>query len=535
VSARAGTRTSRRAWRRLLPALLAVLAVSGGIGAWQAFAADRPPPPTITSAPANPSSSQGATFTFSGTPSGGRLECRRDDASFATCTSPKAYSGLAAGAHSLQVRAVDNKGRTSDPASYAWTIDLTAPMVSSIARAGTSPTNAASVTWIVKFSEPVTGVAANGSNFSLVAGGLSGSPAVSGVTGSGASYTVTATTGTGTPSGSGTLQLRLTSAGAIKDAAGNALSGVPVNGPAYTIDKTPPNAPSIASGPSGLTASTNASFGFSGETGASFKCALDSTASAAACTSPKSYSGLSQGSHVFYVRQVDEAGNTGPYASRTWTVDTVPPPPPTFTQKPPNPSATASSTFAWTDSEAGVTYECRKENGAFQPCSSPLTYVVETNNSGEHQFAVRAIDAAGNRSDATAYKWKVDKGSRQNFTISGGPGGQLFPGAAASPINLQFSNPNSVGMSVTSLSVSVQSVSSAPNATPAHPCTVTNFAATQFSGSYPFTIPPGSSSLSSLGFSPVQMPKVRMLDSGGNQDGCKNATISLSYSGSAQS
>jgi large repetitive protein len=529
--------TTRRAWRRLLPALLAVLAVSAGVGVWQALAASDPPAPTITSGSASPTSSQTATFTFSGTPSGGRLECRRDAAAFATCTSPTSYSGLAAGAHSFQVRAVDNKGKARDPVSYTWTIDLMAPTVSAIALAGPSPTNAANVSWTVLFSEPVTGVAANGSNFSLVASGLSGSPAIMGVAGSGASYTVTASTGPATPSGSGTLQLRLTSAGAIKDTAGNSLAGVPVNGAAYTIDKTSPTSPTTT-GPSGLTASTSASFAFSGEAGASFQCALDSTASPAACTSPKSYSGLSQGPHVFYVRQLDQAGNPGPFASRPWTVDTVPPPAPTLTQKPPDPSTTTTSTFAWTDSEAGVTYQCSKENGSFEPCSSPLTYEVDTKSSEGHQFAVRALDAAGNRSVAMSYTWKVEKGSggsRQNFTIGGGPSGQLFPGAAASPINLQFSNPNSVGMSVTSLSMSVQSVSSAPNATPAHPCTVADFALTQFSGSYPFTIPPGSSSLTSLGFSPAQMPKVRMLESGGNQDGCKNATISLSYSGSAQS
>jgi hypothetical protein len=335
--------------------------------------------------------------------------------------------------------------------------------------------------------------------------------------------------------GSGTLQLRLTSAGTIKDVAGNGPAGVPANGPTYTIDRSPPAAPSITAGPTGPTASTSAGFGFSGEAGASFGCALDSSASPAACTTPKSYSGLAQGAHMFYVRQTDPAGNTGPFSSRSWTVDTVAPPAPTFTQTPPNPNDTATSNFAWTDSEAGVTYQCSKENGSFAACSTPLTYAVTTNASGQHQFGVRAVDGAGNISQGAFYSWKVDKGSQQNFTIGGNPSGQLFPGAAPTAINLQFSNPNTVGMSVTSLSVSVQSVTSAPNATLAHPCTVADFAVIQFSGSYPFTIPPGSSSLSSLGFTSAQMPKVRMLESGSNQDGCKSATISLGYSGSAQS
>src|SRR5205807_9221607 len=39
------------------------------------------------------------------------------------------------------------------------------------------------------------------------------------------------------------------------------------------------------------------------------------------CTSPKYYSGLSNGSHTFQVRSIDQAGNVGPAASQTWSVD----------------------------------------------------------------------------------------------------------------------------------------------------------------------------------------------------------------------
>src|SRR4029079_10392221 len=55
------------------------------------------------------------------------------------------------------------------------------------------------------------------------------------------------------------------------------------------------------------------------------ECNIDAGGSAS-CSSPKSYSSLAEGSHTFYVRATDGAGNTdGSAASYTWTVDTVAP------------------------------------------------------------------------------------------------------------------------------------------------------------------------------------------------------------------
>jgi hypothetical protein len=95
-------------------------------------------------------------------------------------------------------------------------------------------------------------------------------------------------------------------------------------------DTTPPDT-SILSGPSGTTTATGAEFAFTAtEAGSSFECRLDG-GSFAACTSPKSYSGLAVGSHAFSVRAKDAAGNVDATpATRSWTVEAeaVPPPPP---------------------------------------------------------------------------------------------------------------------------------------------------------------------------------------------------------------
>jgi hypothetical protein len=72
--------------------------------------------------------------------------------------------------------------------------------------------------------------------------------------------------------------------------------------------------------------STSASFSFSSsETPSTFQCSLESS-TFTACTSPKSYSSLSQGNHTFQVRAIDNAANidTTP-ATRSWFVDTVVP------------------------------------------------------------------------------------------------------------------------------------------------------------------------------------------------------------------
>src|SRR5215218_1195620 len=87
-------------------------------------------------------------------------------------------------------------------------------------------------------------------------------------------------------------------------------------------DTTPPET-TIDSGPSGTFTNSSASFTFSSsEAGSTFECSLDG-ASFASCTSPKSYTSLSDGSHTFQVRAKDAAGNVDSTpATRTWTVDT---------------------------------------------------------------------------------------------------------------------------------------------------------------------------------------------------------------------
>jgi hypothetical protein len=108
-----------------------------------------------------------------------------------------------------------------------YTIDKAFPTVSSLVRASTNPTNAATVQYTLTFSEPVTGV--DTSDFALDLAGVTGS-SVASVTGSGTTYTVIVNTG----SGGGTLGLNLSDDNSIKDAVGNALGGTGAGDGDYT-------------------------------------------------------------------------------------------------------------------------------------------------------------------------------------------------------------------------------------------------------------------------------------------------------------
>ncbi len=365
------------------------------------------PSTTLLTNPAANSSSTTGSFTFSGADPGGSgvsaFECRLDGGSWSTCTTPKAYTGLADGSHTVDVRSVDGAGnKDATPASHAWIVDTAAPTthITSQPAADTTSTSA---------SLGFTGTDAGGSGVASYECRLDG--------GSWAACT-SPKSYAGLAQGNHTFDVR-----AI-DAAGNT-DATPASS-TWRVDTTAPDT-AIDTKPAANFGSTTGNFTFSGADPsgsgvASLQCRLDG-GSWTACTTPKAYTGLADGSHTVDVRAIDTAGNIDASpASYTWTVDTAAPTTSLGTT-PPADSSSTDATFTFGGSDPGGSgvgsFECRLDGGAWGPCTTPRTFTGLAD--GDHTFEVRAVDSAGNADGSPqSYTWTIDTAA-PNTTIATHP------------------------------------------------------------------------------------------------------------------
>jgi len=180
-----------------------------------------------------------------------------------------------------------------------------------------------------------------------------------------------------------------------------------VAGPAtektWTVDTTPPDAPTVTGAPSGVVASDSATLTLGGEADASFECSVDE-GPYAACAGPLSLTGLADGAHTVAVKQVDAAGNVGTdVTTRSWTVDTSVPDVPDTEDEPVDSTATvATLRFA---TPAGLTAECSLDGAPYEACASPVD--VAGLAVGRHTLALRMVNAAGTAGAARTVTWDV--------------------------------------------------------------------------------------------------------------------------------
>jgi hypothetical protein len=171
-------------------------------------------------------------------------------------------------------------------------------------------------------------------------------------------------------------------------------------------DTTPPET-TIQSNPPALSNTASATFTFiSNESGSTFQCALDGSGFSA-CTSPKGYSGLSDGTHTFTVRAFDPSGNVDPTpATYSWTIDTTPPNT-IVTGGPPALTNQTSAGFNLQSNESPITFECSLDGSPFATCPSTVNYTNLAQ--GSHTFQARARDLAGNVDPSPgSHNWTID-------------------------------------------------------------------------------------------------------------------------------
>ena len=368
-------------------------------------APDRRPSTTISSGPANGSvtADDDPSFAFTGAPpeNTDHFECKLDDADFAACISPRAYTDLAEGSHTFSVRACNALGDCDGtPAARSWTIDRTAPQTQIDSGPAAGSTSADDDPSFGFSGSPGADVARfecklDGADFANCAAPRAYSDLAS---------------------GSHTFSVRAC------DTAGNCDSTAASR--TWTVDTVAPET-QLDGGPAAgsVTQDDDPRFQFSGSPVGDvhhFQCRIVPLAFGS-CTSPLDLVDVAEGARTFEVRACDAVGNCDATpAARMWTIDRTPPD--TLIAAGPAHNSTTnvtspSFTFSGTPGDADR-FECALDLAPFSTCTSPRAYSGLAQ--GTHTFAVRACDVAGNcDGSAAARAWTIDTTAPVTTIVSG--------------------------------------------------------------------------------------------------------------------
>lgn len=248
--------------------------------------------PVLTLTPANlanPSNADSNSFELSSSEAG-VFECALDSAGFESCGALKEISGLIDGEHLLQARALDLAGNVSSVVEYRWVVDTMAPSTSVL---GQSQEDSATMT--LSSSE-------SGGSFLCSLDGAAFAPCAETISYSGLSL------------GSHSFLAKAVDAAGNQDPVGASYQFVVIK-PIQTLitSVTPGENPTNKSS---LTLTFVAN-----QPNATFLCSLDG-GSFNSCLSPRTYSGLGDGSHNVVVKAIDAFGNVDVVgASYSWVVD----------------------------------------------------------------------------------------------------------------------------------------------------------------------------------------------------------------------
>ncbi len=336
----------------------------------------------FTKTPPAKSNSATAEFQFVGTDDGqaiSNFRCSLDDAAYAPCTSPHVLNGLTEQPHKFSVIGIDSAGNPSQPIVYNWLVDLTKPKVQ-------ITTKPAPVTKLSDATLGFTATDVNGSGIAKIECSLDNG-----------AFEVCEVKKDYTNLSESTHKFSVRAT----DQAGNVSDTVSYS---WRVDKTPPTL-EILSGPAALTKLSAADFVMkaddpNGGEVDRIECKLDSEPNFSICSSPKTYSAILEGSHLFSARAVDKAGNESKIATHSWVMDASGPA--INFQKFPlsviGQLDKAELQFTVTDSYSDVASVSCGLNGSLVPC--PASHAVNYSNLsvGDYTYTVTASDKLGNQS-----------------------------------------------------------------------------------------------------------------------------------------
>ena len=322
----------------------------------------------IVSGPANFTNSKSATFDFSSNQFGVTYQVKLDNGTFAAATDPVTFSGLAEGAHTIEVRALNASGGFDEtPATYSWTIDATAPLTTINGPSGSINSTTADFSFTANES-------------ATFRWSLDGGPSTVG----NAAHLTDLSDGEHMITVSGT------------DSLGNSAATFRT----FTVDTTAPTA-AINGGPASTTNATSASFSFTAAEAATFAWTLNGTT--AGTGSAASFTGLAEGLYTLMVLATDTAGNgQWPATFRIWFVDLTAPD--TTITGPSGSITSQSANFNFWATET-ATFQWSLDGGQFTSGSSAsLTGLTR----GSHTLTVIATDTAGNADPTPATRtWEI--------------------------------------------------------------------------------------------------------------------------------
>jgi hypothetical protein len=196
---------------------------------------------------------------------------------------------------------------------------------------------------------------------------------------------------------------------------------------------------------------------------------------------------------------------------------------PAIVAHPPAVSTSAGAFFRFRVPRTASRSECKLDRHRWQACRSSVTYTSLP--IGRHVFRVRAVAADGRR-HASRYAWK--RVETKPFSMIPDLSGlePLYPGAAPIALPLRIVNPNPVPIVVTALRVAV-----ANDPTDCDSDSNLELEPSDVSSRRPLRIPAGRTVR--VPSKRILAPTIRLRDLPIDQDGCKDVSFPLTFSGTA--